>query len=639
MEKQLDGDEVIVEIPGGEHKSNTSDQCSETEANDPLTPATNTEVFHLDQDQGLRSRKKMSSCTNSSGIETPNSHLYPTPQQVDVVQSQYPKPILTESATFSTWKKENDEVILILSKTIDKLENMEIWIFDLWEWCVLLLAILCGRFLSTGFMNVILLLTDNQFLVGMKVRYVTRSLRKSIGVFIWIGLILLTWELFINRGVRKSRGTSKVVKYITRGIASTLVVAGFWIPRTLLVKFINSSIYVRRYVDRINEDMFHYYILETLSGPALMEGSENINGSKLPSRKFRFTSSTKEEQMNEKVIDVLDVPNSDSIISVWTIKQFLKVVRGFDFPNSHGENGAYAIFKNVAKPGHKYITKDDLLRFMNEDEVKALLKRIVGDRETIPITNKSFRNWVRDASMNHKGLVLSIIDTKSAIKELNKFVTGITVVVFIIIWLIITRIATREVLLFISSQFLLAIFTFGASAKSTVEAIIFVFVKYPFEAGDRCLIDGVQVMVEEVNILTTVFLKYDNEKIYYPNSELASKAISNFNRSPDMGDFVDFDLDVSTSNEIISALKAKIKGYIDGKPEFWYADHNIRVLEIQDVNKMKMRLCVTHTINFQYYGKRNQRISELVEELKKFFEELAIKYHFLSPRSLHDATF
>lgn len=52
------------------------------------------------------------------------------------------------------------------------------------------------------------------------------------------------------------------------------------------------------------------------------------------------------------------------------------------------------------------------------------------------------------------------------------------------------------------------------------------------------------------------------EKIYYPNSELASKAISNFNRSPDMSDSVDFDLDVSTSNEIISVLKAKIKGCV-----------------------------------------------------------------------------
>ena len=67
------------------------------------------------------------------------------------------------------------------------------------------------------------------------------------------------------------------------------------------------------------------------------------------------------------------------------------------------------------------------------------------------------------------------------------------------------------------------------------------------------------MVVEEVNILTTIFLRYDNEKIFYPNSVLASKAISNYYRSPEMGDSVEFSVDFSTSAETIVALKAKIK--------------------------------------------------------------------------------
>jgi len=67
------------------------------------------------------------------------------------------------------------------------------------------------------------------------------------------------------------------------------------------------------------------------------------------------------------------------------------------------------------------------------------------------------------------------------------------------------------------------------------------------------------MIVEEMNILTTVFLRYDNEKIYYPNAVLLSKPISNFYRSPEMGDAVDFTIDVSTSMEIILALKKSIQ--------------------------------------------------------------------------------
>ena len=66
--------------------------------------------------------------------------------------------------------------------------------------------------------------------------------------------------------------------------------------------------------------------------------------------------------------------------------------------------------------------------------------------------------------------------------------------------------------------------------------------------------------VEEVNILTTIFLRYDNEKIFYPNSVLATKPISNFYRSPEMGgDSVEFAIDFSTSMETIAALKDGIK--------------------------------------------------------------------------------
>lgn len=71
-----------------------------------------------------------------------------------------------------------------------------------------------------------------------------------------------------------------------------------------------------------------------------------------------------------------------------------------------------------------------------------------------------------------------------------------------------------------------------------------------------------QMVVEEMNILTTVFLRYDNEKIFYPNSVLSTKPISNFYRSPEMSDSVEFAVDVSTSIESIGALKGRIKVYV-----------------------------------------------------------------------------
>lgn len=67
-------------------------------------------------------------------------------------------------------------------------------------------------------------------------------------------------------------------------------------------------------------------------------------------------------------------------------------------------------------------------------------------------------------------------------------------IIIMISWLLILEIATSKVLVFISSQLLLVAFIFGNTCKTVFEAIIFLFVMHPFDVGDRCEIDGVQVL-------------------------------------------------------------------------------------------------------------------------------------------------
>ena len=69
--------------------------------------------------------------------------------------------------------------------------------------------------------------------------------------------------------------------------------------------------------------------------------------------------------------------------------------------------------------------------------------------------------------------------------------------------------------------------------------------------------------------------------------------------------------------------------YLESKPKHWRPGHSVQVKDIENVNKMKMGLYVTHTMNFQNYGDKNSRRSELVLELKSIFEALDIKYNLL----------
>lgn len=94
---------------------------------------------------------------------------------------------------------------------------------------------------------------------------------------------------------------------------------------------------------------------------------------------------------------------------------------------------------------------------------------------------------------DRKTLVHALNDTKTAVRQLDKLVTGILLIVILIIWLLLVGIATTKVIFFLSSQLVVAAFMFGNTCKIIFEAIVFVFVMHPFDVGDRCVIDGVQV--------------------------------------------------------------------------------------------------------------------------------------------------
>lgn len=66
-------------------------------------------------------------------------------------------------------------------------------------------------------------------------------------------------------------------------------------------------------------------------------------------------------------------------------------------------------------------------------------------------------------------------------------------IIIVIACLLILGIATSKFLLFLSSQIVVVAFVFGNTCKTVFEAIVFLFVMHPYDVGDRCEIDGVQV--------------------------------------------------------------------------------------------------------------------------------------------------
>ncbi|GLJ11654.1 hypothetical protein SUGI_0173680 [Cryptomeria japonica] len=566
---------------------------------------------------------------------------------------------------------------LVSTLTVGPLEYRMMWGLELWKWCLMIMVIFCGRLVSGWLISALVFFVERNFMLRKKVLYFVYGLRKSVQNCLWLGLVILAWIFMFDPRVERSTKNHKALSYITRLLASFLVAAVIWLLKILLIKVMASTFHVNTFFDRIQESIFHQYVLETLSGPPIMEIQQSLTDERIksPSKspvgeaRVSFSSTLgisrrktvgggKGEEKTSNVINVDQLHKMNpKNVSAWNMKRLISVIRhsgistiSHTIDQSMGKHdhpqdkeitseleaiaAAKSIFKNVAKPGAKYIEEEDLLRFLKKNEVASIFPLFEGALESGKIRKSALRNWVVNVYLERKSLAHSLNDTKTAIKQLHQIANAVVSIVITVVVLLVMGIATTHVIVLVSSQLVLVGFIFGNTCKTIFEAIVFVFVMHPFDVGDRCVVDGVQMIVEEMNILTTVFLQHDNEKVYYPNSALATKPISNFYRSPDMGDTVEFSVDTSTPMEKIASLKERIEKYLESKPQHWHPKYTLLVKDIENMSNMKMALHTLHTMNHQNMTEKSNRRSELVLEMKKFFEELGIKYHLL-PQEVH----
>ncbi|XP_059297470.1 mechanosensitive ion channel protein 10-like isoform X3 [Lycium ferocissimum] len=418
---------------------------------------------------------------------------------------------------------------LIASLLVDKLQNFTLWDLEIWKWIVLVMVTFSGMLVTKWFIHFIVLLIELNFLLRKKVLYFVFGLKKSVQVFIWLSLVLLTWVLLFAHGVKRSRMTNKIIDYITWTVASLLIGAFLWLLKTLMLKVLASSFHVNTFFDRIQQAIFHQYILLTLSGPPVMDSAQMLGRSNSVASQLSLCRTKKgKDGKQKKEKEMIDINKLHQMkrekISAWTMKMLVDVISNSGLSTISGSIGdtdygggneqadkeinneeeaiaaAVHIFKNVAQPGSKYIDDNDLRRFMIKEEMDIVLP-LIDVADTGQIDRKALTEWVVKVYQGRKALSHALNDTKTAVRQLNTIVTGILIVIIIIIWLLLVGIATTKVIFFLSSQLVVASFLFGNTCKCVFEGIVFVFVMHPFDVGDRCVVDGVQAFREKFPVL------------------------------------------------------------------------------------------------------------------------------------------
>ncbi|KAK4759840.1 hypothetical protein SAY87_022971 [Trapa incisa] len=335
--------------------------------------------------------------------------------------------------------------ILIATLSIHQLKHRRWWELHLWKWEVIVLVLICGRLLSGWGIRIIVFFIERNFVLRKKVLYFVYGLRKVVQNCLWLGLVLIAWELLLDPRVEKY---TRKLRYVTRVLVCLLVGFILWLIKTLIIKVLASSFHVSTYFDRIQETLFSQFVIETLSGPPLVELEEEkkmaaeirslqdsgatvpveLRAAAFPPTKsgrlkslntiksMRFSNTrTPSINMDDGItLDYIQRLNPKNV-SAWKMKRLIKIVRNgalttlreqidsttCDDESVHlirSENEAKAaarkIFQNVARPGAKYIYLDDLMRFMTEDEASQTMYLCEGAVEHKRISRHCLKNWL-----------------------------------------------------------------------------------------------------------------------------------------------------------------------------------------------------------------------------------------------------
>ncbi|GKB49726.1 mechanosensitive ion channel protein 6-like protein, partial [Tanacetum coccineum] len=301
--------------------------------------------------------------------------------------------------------------------------------------------------------------------------------------------------------------------------------------------------------------------------------------------------------------------------------------------NEHVKRLAREIFRRVAQHS-KCITIEDLKHRLGEDKLTKAQELFAGSMCKVELTEDGFSHWMMEAHRERRTLALSVNDTKTAVDDLHHIMNVIVTIIILVIWLIICGAPVTQFLIFVTTQLALGVYVFGTTGKTIFESIVFLFIMHPYDVGDRCEVDGTQMIVDEISILTTVFMKKNGQKIIYPNSVLATKSIGNYSRSPAMGDEINFSINIYTPWNKIEELKKEIKKYVVNKSDYWFDDATIVVKGVEDMNRLNMVLWPKHVVNHHNMTQRWERRSELILEMIRVFRELDIEYN-LPPLDIH----
>ncbi|KGO42454.1 Mechanosensitive ion channel MscS [Penicillium expansum] len=294
---------------------------------------------------------------------------------------------------------------------------------------------------------------------------------------------------------------------------------------------------------------------------------------------------------------------------------------------------ARRLYRTFVRDGFETVFGGDLkAAFEDGEEAEAAFAMFDRDMNG-DISMEELEAVCVDIGRERKSITASLKDLDSVVSKLDNVFMFFVFVIVLIVFLSLISTSAAGVLTSAGSAILALSWLFSATAQEFLQSVIFVFVKHPFDVGDRVTIYGNagdaglgdDYFVKEITLLYTEFKKMQGHVVQAPNSYLNGLFILNQRRSGALAEAVPIIIKYGTSIDQLDSLRQRLLEFVRSEKRDFQSNILTEMRAVTENFSLTLNVVFFYKSNWQNEGLRLQRRNKFICMLMVALQEIGIE--------------
>ena len=462
--------------------------------------------------------------------------------------------------------------------------------------------------------------------------------------FWWLGVEVSFLPIMKNHHIDGDKGTRPWETTLNKIIISVFVGATLNFVEKICIQLIAISFHLRTYADRIENNKFQIGSLTklyTYSKQKIamedVEFEEKPSGPASGTRTPAMMADRATVAINKAVAKLGDV--AGGIAGDFTGRSVSRsshphqVILSLLHTNSNSAVLARRLYRTFVRDGLETVSNGDLkAAFDVEEEADAAFNMFDKDMNG-DISMEELEAVCIEIGKERKSITAALKDLDSVVSKLDDVLFFVVLAITVLVLISILSTSASGILTSAGSAVLALSWLFSATAQEFLQSVIFVFVKHPFDVGDRVSIYGNTGMslkgddyyVKEIALLYTEFKKMEGHVVQAPNSYLNTLFILNNRRSGGLAEAIPLVIRFGTTLEQIDALRLQLLEFVRSEKREYQGNILTELRDVTEAYSLTLNVVFFYKSNWQNELLRLQRRNKFICNLMIAMQENGIE--------------